>query len=133
MLIPGAEAPKLVTRDMLATMQAGSVLVDVAIDQGGCFETSHATTHADPTYVVDGIVHYAVANMPGAVARTSTYALNNVTLPHALRIADLGWKEALKRDVHLAQGLNVWNGKVTFEAVAEAIGTDYVPVEQALA
>jgi len=132
-LIPGAEAPKLVTREMLGTMRPGSVLVDVAIDQGGCFETSHATTHADPTYVVDGIVHYAVANMPGAVARTSTYALNNVTLPHALRIADLGWKEALKRDVHLAQGLNVWNGKVTFEAVAEAIGTDYVPVEQALA
>ena len=132
-LIPGAEAPKLVTRDMLGTMQAGSVLVDVAIDQGGCFETSHATTHADPTYVVDGIVHYAVANMPGAVARTSTYALNNVTLPHALRIADLGWKAALKRDVHLAQGLNVWNGKVTFEAVAEAVGTDYVSVEQALA
>ncbi len=122
-LIPGAEAPKLVTREMLGTMQAGSVLVDVAIDQGGCFETSHATTHAEPTYVVDGIVHYAVANMPGGVARTSTYALNNVTLPHALRIADLGWKDALKRDVHLAQGLNVWNGKVTFEAVAEAIGT----------
>ena len=132
-LIPGAEAPKLVTREMLGTMRPGSVLVDVAIDQGGCFETSHATTHAEPTYVVDGIVHYAVANMPGAVARTSTYALNNVTLPHALRIADLGWKDALKRDVHLAQGLNVWNGKVTFEAVAEAIGTDYVPVEQALA
>ncbi|MGL3819901.1 alanine dehydrogenase [Sphingopyxis sp. R3-92] len=131
-LIPGAEAPKLVTRDMLKTMQAGSVLVDVAIDQGGCFETSHATTHAEPTYVVDGIVHYAVANMPGGVARTSTYALNNVTLPHALRIADLGWKDALKRDMHLAQGLNVWNGKVTFEAVAEAVGTDYVPVEQAL-
>jgi len=131
-LIPGAEAPKLVTRHMLKTMQAGSVLVDVAIDQGGCFETSHATTHAEPTYVVDGIVHYAVANMPGGVARTSTYALNNVTLPHALRIADLGWKDALKRDMHLAQGLNVWNGKVTFEAVAEAVGTDYVPVEQAL-
>ena len=132
-LIPGAEAPKLVSRDMLGTMRPGSVLVDVAIDQGGCFETSHATTHADPTYIVDGIVHYAVANMPGAVARTSTYALNNVTLPHALRIADFGWKEALKRDTHLAQGLNVWNGKVTFEAVAEAVGTDFVPVEQALA
>jgi len=132
-LIPGAEAPKLVTRDMLKTMRPGSVLVDVAIDQGGCFETSHPTTHDAPTYVVDGIVHYAVANMPGAVARTSTYALNNVTLPHALRIADLGWKEALRRDVHLSHGLNVWNGKVTFEAVAEAVGTDYVPVEQALA
>lgn len=132
-LIAGASAPKLVTRKMLGLMKPHSVLVDVAIDQGGCFETSHATTHADPTYVVDGIVHYAVANMPGAVARTSTYALNNVTLPHALRIADLGWNEALKRDEHLAQGLNVWNGKVTFEAVAEAVGTDYVPVDQALA
>jgi alanine dehydrogenase len=132
-LLPGAKAPKLVNREMLATMKKGTVLVDVAIDQGGCFETSHATTHADPTYIVEGIVHYCVANMPGAVARTSTYALNNVTLPHALRIADLGWKEALKRDTHLAQGLNVWNGKVTFEAVAEAVGTDYVPVDQALA
>ena len=127
-LIPGAEAPKLVTRDMLGTMRPGAVLVDVAIDQGGCFETSHATTHADPTYVVDGIVHYAVANMPGAVARTSTYALNNVTLPHALRIADMGWKDALRRDKHLADGLNVCEGKITYAAVAEAIGTDYVPV-----
>ena len=132
-LIPGAAAPKLVTREMLKDMQKGAVLVDVAIDQGGCFETSKPTTHAEPTYVIDDIVHYCVANMPGAVARTSTYALNNVTLPHALRIADLGWKEALRRDPHLLQGLNVWNGKVTFEAVAEAIGTDYVPVEQALA
>jgi alanine dehydrogenase len=132
-LTPGAEAPKLVTRAMLKTMSPGAVLVDVAIDQGGCFETSRPTTHADPTYVVDGIVHYAVGNMPGAVARTSTYALNNVTLPHALRIAELGWKEALRRDVHLSHGLNVWNGNVTFEAVAEAVGTDYVPVEQALA
>ena len=127
-LIPGAEAPKLVTRAMLGTMKPGAVLVDVAIDQGGCFETSHATTHADPTYVVDGIVHYAVANMPGAVARTSTYALNNVTLPHALRIADMGWKDALRRDKHLAEGLNVCEGKITYAAVAEAIGTDYMPV-----
>ena len=132
-LIPGAEAPKLVTRAMLGTMRPGAVLVDVAIDQGGCFETSHATTHADPTYIVDGIVHYAVANMPGAVARTSTYALNNVTLPHALRIADLGWKEALRRDPHLAQGLNVWDGHVTFDAVADAVGVPYVSIEQALA
>ena len=132
-LIPGAEAPKLVTRDMLSTMRPGSVLVDVAIDQGGCFETSHATTHAEPTYVVDGIVHYAVANMPGAVARTSTYALNNVTLPHVLRIADLGWKEALRRDPHLAEGLNVWNGKVTCEPVAQATGQAYTPVSEALA
>jgi alanine dehydrogenase len=132
-LIPGAEAPKLVTRDMLKTMRPGAVLVDVAIDQGGCFETSHATTHADPTYVVDGIVHYAVANMPGAVARTSTYALNNVTLPHALRIARLGWKEALRRDPHLAAGLNVWDGHVTCAPVAEALDLPHVPVEQALA
>lgn len=132
-LIPGAAAPRLVTRDMLGTMAAGSVLVDVAIDQGGCFETSHATTHAEPTYVVDGIVHYAVANMPGAVARTSTYALNNVTLPHALRIADLGWKAALRADPHLAAGLNVCEGKITCEPVALALGHPYIPVAQVLA
>jgi alanine dehydrogenase len=132
-LIPGAAAPHLVTRDMLSTMKPGSVLVDVAIDQGGCFETSHATTHSDPTYVVDGIVHYAVANMPGAVARTSTYALNNVTLPHALRIAELGWKGALRADPHLAAGLNVWNGKITCAPVAEAQGLSHIGVEEALA
>jgi alanine dehydrogenase len=132
-LIPGAEAPKLVSRDMLSTMKPGSVLVDVAIDQGGCFETSHATTHAEPTYVVDNIVHYAVANMPGAVARTSTYALNNVTLPHALRIADLGWKEALRRDPYLAEGLNVWNGQIVCAPVAEAMGQAHTPLAQALA
>lgn len=132
-LIPGAAAPKLVTADMLGTMMRGSVLVDVAIDQGGCFETSRATSHDHPTYSVDGIIHYCVANMPGAVARTSTYALNNVTLPHALRIADLGWKEALRLDSHLLAGLNVWDGKVTYEAVAQALGYDHVPAEQALA
>ncbi|HQV04348.1 MULTISPECIES: alanine dehydrogenase [unclassified Novosphingobium] len=132
-LVPGASAPKLVTRDMLGTMKPGAVLVDVAIDQGGCFETSHATTHADPTYVVDGIVHYCVANMPGAVARTSTYALNNVTLPHALRIADLGWKEALRANPHLAAGLNVHEGKVTYEAVARDLGYDHVPLSEILA
>ena len=132
-LIPGAAAPKLVTRAMLATMKPGAVLVDVAIDQGGCFETSKATTHADPTYVVDGIVHYCVANMPGAVARTSTYALNNVTLPHALRIADLGWKAALKANPHLANGLNVHEGKVTYAAVAHDLGYDYTPVAEVLA
>lgn len=132
-LVPGAAAPKLVTRDMLASMRPGSVLVDVAIDQGGCFETSHATTHAEPTYVVDGVVHYCVANMPGAVARTSTYALNNVTLPHALRIADLGWKEALKANPHLAAGLNVHEGKITYEAVARDLGYDYTPVAEVLA
>ena len=131
-LIPGAAAPKLVTRDMLKTMRPGAVLVDVAIDQGGCFETSHATTHAEPTYVVDDVVHYCVANMPGAVARTSTYALNNVTLPHALRIADLGWQAALKTDPHLAAGLNVHDGKVTYEAVATELGYDYTPVADVL-
>ncbi len=131
-LIPGAAAPKLVTRDMLKCMKPGAVLVDVAIDQGGCFETSHATTHADPTYVIDGIVHYCFANMPGAVARTSTYALNNVTLPHALRIADLGWQGALKANPHLANGLNVHGGKVTYEAVATELGYAYTPVSEVL-
>jgi alanine dehydrogenase len=132
-LIPGAAAPKLVSRELLRCMQPGAVLVDVAIDQGGCFETSHPTTHADPTYVVDDVVHYCVANMPGAVARTSTYALNNVTLPHALRIADLGWKEAMRRDPHLAEGLNVHAGKVTYAAVAQELGYDYHPVAEVLA
>jgi alanine dehydrogenase len=105
----------------------------VAIDQGGCFETSHPTTHDNPTFVVDGIVHYCVANMPGAVSRTSTYALNNVTLPHALRIADLGWKEAMRTDPHLAQGLNVYAGHVTYPAVAEELGYELLPLERALA
>ena len=132
-LIHGAAAPKLVTRAMLGTMKPGAVLVDVAIDQGGCFETSHATTHADPTYVVDGIVHYCVANMPGGVARTSTYALNNVTLPHALRIADKGWRAALLADPHLRDGLNVWNGKITYKAVADDLGYDYTAADAALA
>lgn len=124
-LIPGAAAPKLVTRGMLSTMRPGTVLVDVAIDQGGCFETSRATTHAEPTYVVDDVVHYCVANMPGAVAHTSTYALNNVTLPHALRIANLGWREALASDPHLANGLNVHLGKVTYKAVANGLGYEF--------
>ncbi|MXO62696.1 alanine dehydrogenase [Qipengyuania oceanensis] len=131
-LIPGAAAPKLVTREMLKCMKPGAVLVDVAIDQGGCFETSKPTTHADPTYVVDDVVHYCVANMPGAVARTSTYALNNVTLPHALRIAELGWKEAMRRNEHLAAGLNVHAGRVTYEAVADELGYDHLPVSQAI-
>ncbi|NRD88657.1 alanine dehydrogenase [Sphingopyxis sp. BSNA05] len=129
-LIPGAEAPKLVTRDMLSTMRPGSVLCDVAIDQGGCFETSKPTTHEDPTYVVDDIVHYCVANMPGAVSRTSTYALNNVTLPHTLAIANKGWESALREDRHLAEGLNVWNGHVTYKAVADDLGYDYMPVSE---
>ena len=131
-LVPGAAAPKLVTRDMLRCMKPGAVLVDVAIDQGGCFETSHATTHQDPTYIVDGVVHYCVANMPGAVARTSTYALNNVTLPHALRIADLGWQEAMRRNAHLAAGLNVHDGKLTYQAVADELGYPFVPVAEVL-
>ncbi|WP_395330034.1 alanine dehydrogenase [Novosphingobium sp. BL-8H] len=131
-LIPGAAAPKLVSRAMLKTMKTGAVLVDVAIDQGGCFETSHPTTHADPTFVVDGVVHYCVANMPGAVARTSTYALNNVTLPHALAIANLGWQAALKADPHLAAGLNVHAGHVTFEAVATELGYDYISTDRLL-
>jgi alanine dehydrogenase len=131
-LVPGAAAPKLVTRDMLACMKPGAVLVDVAIDQGGCFETSHPTTHDNPTFVVDGIVHYCVANMPGAVARTSTYALNNVTLPHALRIADLGWKEAMRANPHLAAGLNVHAGQVAYRAVAEELGYPPVSIEEIL-
>ena len=125
-LVPGAAAPKLVTRAMLSTMKPGAVFVDVAIDQGGCCETSKATTHSDPTYVVDGVVHYCVANMPGAVARTSTFALNNATLPFALAIADKGWKRALKEDKHLREGLNVHDGKVTCEPVAAAHGLAYV-------
>ena len=131
-LVPGAKAPKLISRDMLRCMRPGSVLVDIAIDQGGCAETSRPTTHADPTYVVDGVVHYCVANMPGAVARTSTYALNNVTLPHALRIARMGWKDALAADPHLAEGLNVHKGEVTYEAVASQLGYDYRPVADLL-
>jgi alanine dehydrogenase len=131
-LVPGAAAPKLVSRAMLQCMKPGAVLVDVAIDQGGCFETSHATTHDNPTFVVDGIVHYCVANMPGGVARTSTYALNNVTLPHALRIADLGWKAAMQANPHLAAGLNVHAGQVTYEAVARELGYAYVPVAEVL-
>jgi alanine dehydrogenase len=114
-------------------MRKGAVLVDVAIDQGGCFETSRATTHSDPTYIVDGIVHYCVANMPGAVARTSTYALNNVTLPYALRIASLGWKEAVRSDSHLRAGLNVHDGKITHRAVADELDLDYASPELCLA
>ncbi|MGC3024845.1 alanine dehydrogenase [Burkholderia sp. DN3021] len=132
-LVPGASAPRLVTRDMIATMRTGAVVVDVAIDQGGCFETSHATTHADPTFVVDGVVHYCVANMPGAVARTSTFALNNATLGHALALADKGWKQAMADDPHLRAGLNVCDGHITYEAVALALGLPYVPAAGVLA
>ena len=124
-LIPGAAAPKLVRRDMLSRMNAGAVLVDVAIDQGGCFETSHPTTHSEPTYVVDGIVHYAVANIPGAVPFTSTMALTNATLPYTVALACKGWKQACKDDPALALGLNVVEGKVTYKAVADVFGMKY--------
>ena len=132
-LIPGAATPRLVTRTQLKMIRPGSVLVDVSIDQGGCFETSRPTTHADPTYVVDGIVHYCVANMPGAVARTSTFALNNATLPFVLAMADKGIRQALLDDPHLLAGLNVHGGEITCQPVAEALGMNYVGARQALA
>jgi alanine dehydrogenase len=131
-LIPGAAAPKLVTRAMISRMKKGAVVVDVAIDQGGCFETSHPTTHAEPTYVVDGVVHYCVANMPGAVARTSTFALNNATIGPGLALADRGWQAAMRADAHLKAGLNVAQGKVAFQAVAQALGYDYTPADKLL-
>ena len=124
-LIAGAAAPKLVTRAMVRSMKAGAVLVDIAIDQGGCFETSRPTTHAEPTYVLDGVIHYCVTNMPGAVPRTSTVALTNATLPYVRSLADLGWRNAIGRDPGLAQGLNVHAGQVTHEAVASALGLEY--------
>ena len=124
-LVPGAAAPKLVTKDMLKTMMRGSVLVDIAIDQGGCFETSHATTHDNPVYEVDGIIHYCVANMPGAVARTSAFALNNATLPFVIKLANLGAEGAMKADRHLANGLNVYKGKIAFKAVADDLDLPY--------
>ena len=131
-LIAGAAAPRLVTRDMVRRMKAGAVLVDISIDQGGCFETSRPTTHAEPTFIVDDVIHYCVANMPGAVPRTSTFALNNVTLPFARRLADHGWKAAMQADPHLANGLNVHEGHVTNAAVAEALGLRYTPVAEVL-
>ncbi len=130
-LLPGAAAPKLVTREMVATMKRGSVIVDVAVDQGGCVETTRPTTHSSPTYEVDGVVHYCVANMPGAVPRTSTFALNNATIPYALRLA-AGGLEALRRDPHLRAGLNTHAGRLTCRAVAESQGKPYTPAEQAL-
>jgi alanine dehydrogenase len=132
-LIAGASAPKLITRAHLKTMKPGSVIVDVAIDQGGCAETSKPTTHDEPTYVIDGVTHYCVANMPGGVPKTSTYALNNATLPFVLALANKGWKQALRDDIHLRNGLNVWNGKITCDAVAEALGYAGVSAETALA
>ncbi|MGB0659850.1 MAG: alanine dehydrogenase [Mangrovicoccus sp.] len=132
-LVPGAAAPKLISREMLGAMKPGAVLVDVAIDQGGCFETSRATTHAEPTYEVDGIVHYCVANMPGAVARTASYALNAATLPFVQALANKGWREALLADPHLRNGLNVWNGKITCAPVAQALDLEALTPEDALA
>jgi alanine dehydrogenase len=131
-LIPGAAAPKLIKRAQLSRMKPGSVIVDVAIDQGGCFETSRPTTHAEPTYVVDNVVHYCVANMPGALARTSTFALNNATLPFTLALAGKGWRRACQDDAHLRAGLNVHDGKLTYAAVAKALGKVHTPVESVL-
>ncbi|MFQ5785421.1 MAG: alanine dehydrogenase [Alphaproteobacteria bacterium] len=131
-LVPGAEAPKLVTAEMISAMRRGSVVVDVAIDQGGCFATSRPTTHADPIYVVDDVVHYCVANMPGAVARTSTFALNNATLPFAVALADKGYKQALRDDPHLMNGLNVHHGAITYQAVADDLGHPYQPAAEAV-
>jgi alanine dehydrogenase len=130
--VPGAAAPKLVTRQMVKDMKPGSVVVDIAIDQGGCFETSRPTTHADPTYVVDDVVHYCVTNMPGAVPRTSTYALNNATLPFVLALANKGWKRALADDEHLRNGLNVARGRITHPEVAAALNAPYLPAADAL-
>jgi alanine dehydrogenase len=131
-LVAGAKAPKLVTREMLKTMSKGSVLVDVAIDQGGCFETSRPTTHSDPIFEVDGIVHYCVANMPGAVAKTSTMALTNATLPYAVQIANRGWQRAMRENPEIKLGANVMNGKVTYQAVAETFGLEYTPIDTLL-
>ncbi|MDE6299257.1 MAG: alanine dehydrogenase, partial [Muribaculaceae bacterium] len=127
-LVPGAKAPHLVTKDMVKLMRPGSVMVDVAVDQGGCFETTHPTTHSEPTFVVDGVIQYAVANIPGAVPYTSTLALTNATLPYALRLADMGWEEACRKDAGLAEGVNIVDGKVTFKAVAEAFDLPYTPL-----
>jgi alanine dehydrogenase len=127
-LVPGGAAPKLVTRAMVKRMRPGSVLVDIAIDQGGCFETSRPTTHAKPTYVEEGVIHYCVTNMPGAVARTSTFALNNATLPFVIALADKGWRRALRDNPHLSHGLNIESGRVTHAAVAQDLGYEYVPV-----
>ncbi len=131
-LIPGAKAPKLITRDLLKTMKKGAVLVDVAIDQGGCFETSKATTHGDPIYTVDGVVHYCVANMPGAVPKTSTIALTNATLPYAVEIANKGWERAMQENTEIKLGANVVKGKVVYKAVADAFGLEYTPIDELL-
>lgn len=127
-LVPGAKAPHLITREMIKLMRPGSVMVDVAVDQGGCFETTHPTTHSEPIYTIDGVIQYAVANIPGAVPYTSTMALTNATLPYALRLADLGWKDACRKDPGLAEGVNIVDGKITFKAVAEAFDLPYTPL-----
>jgi alanine dehydrogenase len=132
-LIPGAAAPKLVSRALVRAMQPGAVVVDISIDQGGCFETSKPTTHAAPTYIEEGVVHYCVTNMPGAVARTSTVALNNATLPYVLAIADRGWQRALREDPHLRNGLNICRGRVTHPAVARDLGLPFMPAEKMVA
>ena len=131
-LIPGTKAPRLITRDMLKTMKKGAVLVDVAIDQGGCFETSKATTHSDPIYTVEGVVHYCVANMPGAVAKTSALALTNATLPYAVEIANKGWEKAMKENVEIRRGANVINGKITYKGVSDAFNLDYTDIDSLL-
>jgi alanine dehydrogenase len=131
-LIKGAKAPKLVTREMINTMTPGSVIVDVAVDQGGCVETTHPTTHSDPIFLVDGVIHYCVANMPGAVPRTSTYALSNATISYAARLANMGAEAAIKADPALAKGVNTYKGKITYEGVSEAFGLEYTPVETLL-
>ncbi|GAB4531905.1 MAG: alanine dehydrogenase [Anaerolineae bacterium] len=131
-LIKGAKAPKLVTREMISTMNPGSVVVDVAVDQGGCIETTHPTTHSNPTFLVDGVVHYCVANMPGAVPRTSTYALSNATLPYVCKLADLGAEAAIRADPSLARGVNTYRGRITYPAVAEAFGLEHTPLENLL-
>ena len=131
-LVAGAKAPKLLTRDMLKEMKKGSVIVDVAIDQGGCFETSRPTTHDDPTYEVDGVIHYCVANMPGAVAKTSARALTNATLPYAIEIANKGWKKAMQENKEIKLGANVVQGEITYKAVAEAFDLPYTPIDKFL-
>ena len=132
MLVPGAEAPKLVTKDMLKIMKKGSVIVDVAIDQGGCVETSKPTTHANPTFIVDDVVHYCVANMPGGVPRTSTLALNKATIPFLIKLADKGYEKAFKEDKNFLAGLNVFKGQITYKAVADTFGHKYISPKEAL-
>jgi alanine dehydrogenase len=131
-LIKGAKAPKLVTREMISTMNPGSVVVDVAVDQGGCIETTHPTTHSNPTFLVDGVIHYCVANMPGAVPRTSTYALSNATLPYTVKLANRGAEAAIQADPALAKGVNAYKGKITYPAVAEAFDLECTPLEKLL-